>query len=169
MPQKAVKGDEDFITTAQVRDLLEQQKSFYKDLLQQQEGTYKGFVQMLMDSFNKRLDGVFKELCDIKSSLQYTQKDVDDLKSLTDNLSIQCKELNDDIKSASSSLNNMDGKVDYLENQSRRNNLIFEGIKEFDHEKWSDSEEKVRKILSENLKFDHTYFFVLSTQAIKKL
>ena len=63
MPPEAVKSDEDLLTIAQVRDLLEQQKCFYKDLLQQQESTYKGFVQMLMDSFNKRPDGVLKELC----------------------------------------------------------------------------------------------------------
>lgn len=58
MPPKAVKNDGDLIPTAEVCDLLEQQKFFYKDLLQQQESTYKVFVHMLMDSFNKRLDGV---------------------------------------------------------------------------------------------------------------
>ncbi len=71
-----MKCDEDLITAAQVHELLEQQKFFYEELLQQQT-TYKGFVQMLMNSFNKRLDGVLKEVCDLKSSLQYTQKDVD--------------------------------------------------------------------------------------------
>ena len=60
----------------QVRDI--QQKSFYMDLLQQQESTFKGCVQMLVVSFNKRLDNVSKEVCDLKSSLRYTQKDVDD-------------------------------------------------------------------------------------------
>ena len=60
----------------QVRDI--QQKSFYKDLLQQQESTFKGCVQMLIVSFNKRLDNFSKEVCDLKSSLRYTQKDVDE-------------------------------------------------------------------------------------------
>lgn len=32
----------------------------------------------------------------------------------------------------------MNGKVDYLENQSRRNNLVLEGIRESAPEKWSD-------------------------------
>lgn len=77
-----MKSNEDLITTAQVSDLLEQQKFFYKDLLQQQN-SYKGFVHMLMDSFNKRLDGLLKELYDLKSSLQHTQKE-----SLSDNLSM---------------------------------------------------------------------------------
>ena len=109
---------------------------------------------MIMDSFNKRLDGVLKELCDLRSSLQYTQKDVDELKSFSDNLSVQCKKLND-VKTVVSSLNNMNGKADYLENQSCRNYLIFEGIPETGHEKWSDSEEKIRKVISEKLKLGH--------------
>lgn len=86
MLPKLVKSNEDLTTSVQLRDLLEQQKLFYKDLLQQQEISYKGFVHMLMDSFNKRLDWVLKELCDFKSSLQYTQKDVDGLKSVSDKL-----------------------------------------------------------------------------------
>lgn len=53
MPPK-VKSDEDFITTAQVRDLLAQQKLFFKDSLKQQESACKGLVHVLMDSFNER-------------------------------------------------------------------------------------------------------------------
>ena len=128
---------------AQVRDLLEQQKLFYKDLLQQQESSFKGFVQMLMDSFNKRLDNISKEVYDLKFSLCYTQKDVDELKSLSTNLSKNCKELHNDIKTISLNQNNMNGKADYLENHSRRKNLIFEGIAESEHEKWATSEEKI--------------------------
>ena len=154
MPPK-LRSDEDIITSAQVHDLLEQQKLFYKDLLQQQESSFKGFVQLLMDSFNKRLDNVSKEVCDLKSSLSYTQKDVDELKSLSTNLSKNCKELHNDIKTVNLNQNNMNGKADYLENHSRRNNLVFEGIAESEHEKWATSEEKIRKIISEKLKLDH--------------
>ena len=45
----------------------------------------------------------------------------------------------------------MDKKVDYLENQSRRNNLIFDGITEEFKESWADSERKVCKVLKDNL------------------
>ena len=53
-----------------------------------------------------------------------------------------CKELLSDINTASLSQNNMNGKADYIENHSRRNNLIFEGIAESEHEKWANTEEK---------------------------
>lgn len=41
MPIKVVKSDNDLITSAQVCDLVEQQRFFHKDTLQQQESTYK--------------------------------------------------------------------------------------------------------------------------------
>ena len=48
----------------------------------------------------------------------------------------------------------MENKADYLENQSRRNNLIFEGIEESPRESWADTEGKVRNLISEKLKQD---------------
>ncbi|KAL7378084.1 hypothetical protein ABVT39_008267 [Epinephelus coioides] len=50
-------------------------------LLQQQSDNFRGFVKDIMDSTNTRLDALSRELQDIKTSLQYTQKDVDDIKS----------------------------------------------------------------------------------------
>lgn len=156
MPPK-IRNEEDFITASQVRDLLEQQKSVYMELLKQQENAYKGFVQMLMDSFNKRLDGFTKDLCDLRASLQFTQKDFEDEKLHAEKLSQNSKDLSNDVNVLNSKLNTVNVKVDYLENQSRRKNLVFEGIPESGHEKWSDSEEKIRKILSEKLKLDQKH------------
>lgn len=35
-----MKNDDDFVTATQVRQMLEEQKSFFVDLLKQQESTY---------------------------------------------------------------------------------------------------------------------------------
>jgi hypothetical protein len=48
----------------------------------------------------------------------------------------------------------MTAKSDYLEGQSRRNNMV-DGIAESPHETWTESEDKVREIISEKLKMDH--------------
>jgi len=45
-------------------------------------------------------------------------------------------------------------RVDYLENQSRRNNLVFYGIEEDAWETWEKSEEKVKKLVREKLGID---------------
>ena len=49
----------------------------------------------------------------------------------------------------------MTDKSDYLEGQSRRNNIIVDGIAESAHETWMESEDKVREMISEKLKMDH--------------
>jgi len=46
-------------------------------------------------------------------------------------------------------------KTDYMEGQSRRNNIIIDGIGESVSENWSDCEGKVKKLLSEKLQIDH--------------
>lgn len=42
-------------------------------------------------------------------------------------------------------------KTDYLDGQSRRNNLVFEGIEESPDEGWAEAEEKVKALLMEKL------------------
>ncbi|KXJ09267.1 hypothetical protein AC249_AIPGENE26535 [Exaiptasia diaphana] len=46
---------------------------------------------------------------------------------------------------------NLQDKVDDLENRSRRNNLCFDGIEESVGESWSQTEEKVKQVMSNKL------------------
>lgn len=48
--------------------------------------------------------------------------------------------------------NDLFTKLDYLENQSRRNNLVIDGIP--DSKSWSDTESKAKKLFSDHLKID---------------
>ena len=45
--------------------------------------------------------------------------------------------------------------VQYLEDQSRRDNLIFNGIEESENETWDDVEQKVRDIMADNLNIEN--------------
>ncbi|KAI8517806.1 hypothetical protein Bbelb_038230 [Branchiostoma belcheri] len=44
-------------------------------------------------------------------------------------------------------MNTIANKFDYLENQSRRNNTLFDGVPDKKQENWSQCEQKVRDIL----------------------
>ena len=46
-------------------------------------------------------------------------------------------------------------RVDQIDSQSRRDNLIFTGIKEVEREKWSDCEKSVRDIITNVLKMEN--------------
>ena len=47
-------------------------------------------------------------------------------------------------------------KVDQLENQSRRNNLIFHGLTDENNESWADSEAKVRQYIASDRSMGET-------------
>lgn len=51
-------------------------------------------------------------------------------------------------------MDNLTKKVDQMENQSRRENLIFHGMTETDDETWEQSETKVRHFISDDLSLD---------------
>ena len=50
----------------------------------------------------------------------------------------------------------MSKKLDQLENQSRRENLVFHGLKDKSNETWEESESNVRKYIFEDLGLDET-------------
>ena len=90
-----------------------------KELLKQQESTLKVFLSAYMDSVNTRIDNLMKDVQSVKSSLEFTQAQVEEL--ITSDLRV--KEVKVQIEGPGN-------KLDDLENRSRRNNLCFEGIPE---------------------------------------
>ncbi len=157
-PSKAseVKLDEEHVPLSQVSELLLQQKEMFMALLQQQSDNFRGFVKDIMDSTNTRLDALSRELQDIKVSLQYTQKDVDDIKKNNANQAERCNATQSDLYKMCDSLLAVTDKMEYLEGQSRRNNLVIDGITESPGETWAEAEDKVKKVLTEKLQLKQT-------------
>lgn len=52
------------------------------------------------------------------------------------------------------SVNDLSAKLDYLENQSRRSNVIIEGIPDTKMESWSDIKIEAKKSFTDHLKID---------------
>ena len=115
MPPKK-QSDEDYVSLMVVHELLEQQKTFYKDLMCQQENRFKDFVQMILDSSNKRLDGLTREVQDLKTSLQFTQDEVDGLKQAQAQTSEHLQSFKADLTSLQETALNVSNKLDYIEN-----------------------------------------------------
>ena len=111
-----------------------------KELLKQQESTLKVFLSAYMDSVNTRIDNLMKDVQSVKSSLEFTQAQVEEL--ITSDLRV--KEVNLQIQ-------DLGNKLDDLENRSRRNNLSFEGIPESPNETWQESESKIKHLISSHM------------------
>lgn len=50
--------DPEYVTMDTLKELLDQQKSFYEDLLKRQETAFHSFSQIILDSANKSVDSV---------------------------------------------------------------------------------------------------------------
>lgn len=147
--------EEEMVSLVQVREMMDQQKKFFTELLEQQERNFKTCVQIMIDASNKRVDGLTRELGDLRESVHFTQKDVDDLRAKEKVSSKLTNELKSGASNLEESLMSLTVKSDYLEGQSRRNNIIIDGIGESPNESWSVSEDKVRRLISEKLQLDH--------------
>ncbi|KAI8490236.1 hypothetical protein Bbelb_319740 [Branchiostoma belcheri] len=144
-------ADEDPVSIAFMRELLEQQKVYYKDLIDQQEKSFRSFVQIIADSTNQRMDNLVREVQDIKNSLQFSQGELSEVKKASERHTEKLKELESNIATFSKDVSELVEKNDYLENQSRRNNLTFDGIKDERGETWEQSEHKVKEVLRRKL------------------
>lgn len=128
--------------------------STVKELLQQQREDFSSMITSLMNSFNVRYDKLHSTVTEIKVSLEFSQKDIESLKEAIKQQDLSQKALANEASIAQEDLKEISNNIDYLENQSRRNNVVFDGIAEQSKETWVDSENKVLKILKDNMQLE---------------
>ena len=90
-------------------------------------------------------------------SVAFISKDNDSLKVEMKSVDLQIKNLSNKIEHVEGvtidSFEDMADHVDYLENQSRRNNIKLLGVPEDSNEKsWDDTEDKVKSLIKMHLK-----------------
>ena len=108
----------------EVRDSVDPVKSSVQELL---HSMIRSFMDSLVTNINVRIDGVVKDVAQLKASLEFSQKD------LTDHAE-KIKSIEDNVSKIEATMKKHIEKTVYLENQSRRNNLRFEGLLEDDDE-----------------------------------
>ena len=118
-----------------------------KQMLSIQESTLKSIFESFIVSVNHRVDDLVKTVAEVKLSLEYTQRDVDDLGQMAAKL----KDAEEEIGTLQTELRTQDSKLEYLENQSRRNNIRVSGIPESPNETWDVAETKVKQAIQEQL------------------
>ncbi|XP_046711293.1 uncharacterized protein LOC124389821 isoform X1 [Silurus meridionalis] len=153
---KAMPDDDAVVTMSTLTQLLDQQKEFYKDMLQQQQENFKSFIQIIMNGNTKRLDGVIRDVQELKTSLQFTQGIMEDMKKGYIDIDVKIKSFESSITKSKQEMDDLFNKLDYIDNQSRRSNLLIDGIAEEKGETASGLEIKIQQVLAENLGLDGT-------------
>lgn len=136
--------------------MMEQQREFYREMLNQQQENFKCFVQLIMDGTNKRIEGVIRDVQELKLSLEFTQHKMEETASKHTEVEDKVKSFDNNAGRVKQDMEDILIKLDYMENQHKRNNIIIDGLEEEKGENWNDVEHKVQKMLSSNLGLDTT-------------
>jgi len=108
---------------------------------------FKTLMNSVFTNITSRIDGIINDVADLKASLQFSQNDISEQQEKIMSMSTV-------VSSLQETVNKYFQKTIYLENQSRRNNLRFEGVSEDPNEKWDGTEEKLKNVLVEKLDLD---------------
>ena len=110
-------------------------------------------MSSFIEATNKRIDDIVKkhseDISDLRRSVEFAHNTIKDLKkNEVDNSKL--KHTANELKQ---NLNACEESLDYLDNQSRRNNLRIDGLAELGGEDWQQTEAIVKQSLKEKLKF----------------
>ena len=114
-------------------------------ILQAQRSAFESCLKVFTDSVSARVDGLLTQAIEIKSGLASVNSRVELLENREPPISQRL------IEEITSSIENLEEKADYLENQSRRNNLRVEGLPETPGETWAGTEAALRSALVTDL------------------
>ena len=135
---------------------LATQQQTFQTIIDAQLKTFQACLQACMDATNNRIDTFVREtitdITELKASLQYTQKEVSEMKQNVTTNHDQRVAADRLLQKLDADVKRVDDTADYLENQSRRNNLRVDGVKETPGETWEDTEAALRQVAQRELK-----------------
>ena len=130
--------------------------SVLKQVMDTQEKAFKSAIKILIEDVKSEVKDIRKEIEELKLSVKFMSGKYDDVKEKIDKADNEINGVYAQIKSINKEMNDgfedLEWKQEYLENQSRRNNIKITGVQEDDTEKtWDDTEMIVKKMLREKL------------------
>ena len=104
---------------------------------------------------NERLEKFNKETVDLKTSLETSQEIFEkNFQKVNDNLSKQKQKLKEDINELWKDNDQLCERLKDLEDRSRRDNLMIDGIAEVQNEMWEQTEEILQNLFKEKLQLE---------------
>eukprot|EP00794_Sanderia_malayensis_P008413 gene8413-9313_t len=120
-----------------------------KSLLSVQHESYRSTIQLFMTQMNEEIREVKKDINDLKMSANFTRKEVQELQDKVTGIEKNTTKLIQESYDVENEFEILADEHEYLENQSRHNNVELIGVPESANaESWEESEE----IFKENVK-----------------
>ena len=124
-------------------------RSELEEILKTQRAAFEASITSFMTAVSQRVDSVLTQIVEVKVTLASAEARLSSLEATQ-------PDLQRTLADATTSIESIEGQVDYLENQSRRNNLRLDGVAETPNESWDLTETKVRDTLVTKLGFTST-------------
>ena len=130
--------------------------SMLKEMLDLQQKSLKATIEVLLDGLRSEIKEIRKEQEELKLSVKFCSEKYEDSKKSLEKVDTEITAVYAQIKSINKELNegfeDLEWKNEYLENQSRRNNIKITGVPEGEEEKtWDDTEAIVKNLISDKL------------------
>ena len=145
-PKEPKKGDKNEFVTM----------SILKDMMELQDKAYKFTVKTFTDEIKAEIKEIRKELEDLKLSVKFVSTSHDDFKTQLGKIDDEIRGVYRQVKGLNTNLTDgpedMELKHEYLENQSRCNNIKITGVVENNDEKtWDDMDATVKNLSKKSL------------------
>ena len=149
----SIENNEELLNTIRgiIKEELEDHEKKMKQEYEEHEKKINDIIKSHLETTNKRLEEISKEVRDITESVEFTEGRLDEeIATVKDDIS----KMKSDVRLIERDLldtNDVSEKLIELEDRSRRNNLRFDGLTEVTNETWDGCERKIQKILSDKL------------------
>lgn len=130
----------------------------FKMMLESQERAFKLSLDTVVKEMHEQINKLEKKVSELTTSLEYTQREVDDLKSKARDHERETRDdrskidnLTKQVDSSNIKVKELEGKVVYQEDYSRRKNLRISGLEEKGNETWEQTSAAVASLLQSKL------------------
>ena len=142
------------ISTESEKDLVSME--LLKEMLALQEKSFRSAMALLIEEVKSDVCEIRKDVQDLRESVNFVAGKYNDMKSKVDAVELKIKAAFVQMEGLSTDMNDnfdaMEDRQDYLENQSRRNNIkIFRILENDDEKTWEDTELVVKKVIQNKL------------------
>ena len=119
-----------------------------KELLAVQQMSYAKMIEVLTADLRNEIRFIKNDINDLKASAQFQSNTIDSYNVKIDCIEKELKLIKDHLGNSDVDLINLEDKVEYLENSSRRNNIRIVGVPEAPQfkESWEESEQIVKVV-----------------------
>ncbi|KAK3893299.1 hypothetical protein Pcinc_002855 [Petrolisthes cinctipes] len=119
--------------------------SLLKTMLESQERAYKAAMEVVVKQMNDQIKKLEGKVSDLTVSLEFTQREVDELKS----------EIKEQTKSSHEKMKQLEERINYQEDYSRKKNVRISGVEERDgSETWEQSVKTMTSLLQDKLQLE---------------